>query len=367
MAAGDRIPIEQSVPSADVGDFLNAVGPGPPGPRPRGRQRLRAGRLRGRLGQRGPDPRPDRRQRHAGPGPRGPRRPRSARSSPTWTRWPRRWPSATTPSTSCWSTSARSPATWPARNDSLNTLVTDFADVQDRLARLLRENRGDLDGTIDDLRIIADTLCPPRRRPRRRPGQPPRGRRAVPPDLVDRSVVRRAGDDRLPRQPDQLHVRGPVARVRGGRPPAAGRRPRRSTSSSPSPTREPRHEPGHRAHPLAAVPRPHVVLVHRAQPAGARRHHDHADRRRRGRGAGAQRRRLRRPLHGERPLRRRRRHRSRRRGPGGRGRRRQGRRRPPGGRPGRGRPRRSTRASSCRPTPRPPSRSRRCSAPSSCA
>lgn len=45
-----------------------------------------------------------------------------------------------------------------ARNDSLNTLVTDFAGVQRRLARLLRDNRGDLDGTIQDLRVIADTL-----------------------------------------------------------------------------------------------------------------------------------------------------------------------------------------------------------------
>ena len=46
-----------------------------------------------------------------------------------------------------------------ARNDSLNRLVTDFAGVQRRLARLLRENRGDLDGTIADLRVIADTLA----------------------------------------------------------------------------------------------------------------------------------------------------------------------------------------------------------------
>jgi phospholipid/cholesterol/gamma-HCH transport system substrate-binding protein len=45
-----------------------------------------------------------------------------------------------------------------ARNGSLNTLVTDFADVQDRLARLLQENRGDLDGAIDDLRVIAGAL-----------------------------------------------------------------------------------------------------------------------------------------------------------------------------------------------------------------
>jgi phospholipid/cholesterol/gamma-HCH transport system substrate-binding protein len=45
-----------------------------------------------------------------------------------------------------------------ARNDSLNTLVTEFSGVQRRLARLLQENRGDLDGTIADLRVIADTL-----------------------------------------------------------------------------------------------------------------------------------------------------------------------------------------------------------------
>ncbi len=45
-----------------------------------------------------------------------------------------------------------------SRNESLNTLVTDFADVQRRLERLLRENRGDLDGTIADLRVIADAL-----------------------------------------------------------------------------------------------------------------------------------------------------------------------------------------------------------------
>ncbi|HEY8059013.1 MAG TPA: MCE family protein [Acidimicrobiales bacterium] len=45
------------------------------------------------------------------------------------------------------------------RNQSLNALITDFADVQHRLERLLRENRGDLDGTIDDLRVIAETLA----------------------------------------------------------------------------------------------------------------------------------------------------------------------------------------------------------------
>lgn len=44
------------------------------------------------------------------------------------------------------------------RNESLNNLIVDFADVQRRLERLLRVNRGDLDGTIDDLRVIADTL-----------------------------------------------------------------------------------------------------------------------------------------------------------------------------------------------------------------
>ena len=45
------------------------------------------------------------------------------------------------------------------RNQSLNALITDFADVQHRLERLLRENRGDLDGTIDDLRVIAEILA----------------------------------------------------------------------------------------------------------------------------------------------------------------------------------------------------------------
>ena len=45
------------------------------------------------------------------------------------------------------------------RNQSLNALITDFADVQHRLARLLRENRGDLDGTIGDLRVIAESLA----------------------------------------------------------------------------------------------------------------------------------------------------------------------------------------------------------------
>jgi phospholipid/cholesterol/gamma-HCH transport system substrate-binding protein len=46
-----------------------------------------------------------------------------------------------------------------ARNDSLNTLVTDFADVQRRLERLLRENRGNLDGAIDDLTVIGQVLA----------------------------------------------------------------------------------------------------------------------------------------------------------------------------------------------------------------
>jgi phospholipid/cholesterol/gamma-HCH transport system substrate-binding protein len=46
-----------------------------------------------------------------------------------------------------------------SRNESLNTLVTEFSGVQRRLARLLQDNRGDLDGTIDDLRVIADTLA----------------------------------------------------------------------------------------------------------------------------------------------------------------------------------------------------------------
>ncbi len=45
------------------------------------------------------------------------------------------------------------------RNQSLNALITDFADVQRRLEQLLRDNRGDLDGTIDDLRVIASTLA----------------------------------------------------------------------------------------------------------------------------------------------------------------------------------------------------------------
>lgn len=44
------------------------------------------------------------------------------------------------------------------RNQSLNTLVTEFSGVQRRLARLLQDNRGDLDGTIQDLRSIADAL-----------------------------------------------------------------------------------------------------------------------------------------------------------------------------------------------------------------
>jgi len=44
------------------------------------------------------------------------------------------------------------------RNQSLNSLITDFADVQQRLERLLRENRGDLDGTVADLRVIAGSL-----------------------------------------------------------------------------------------------------------------------------------------------------------------------------------------------------------------
>jgi phospholipid/cholesterol/gamma-HCH transport system substrate-binding protein len=46
-----------------------------------------------------------------------------------------------------------------SRNESLNTLVTDFSSVQRRLAQLLRNNRGDLDGTIADLQVIADTLA----------------------------------------------------------------------------------------------------------------------------------------------------------------------------------------------------------------
>jgi ABC-type transporter Mla subunit MlaD len=45
------------------------------------------------------------------------------------------------------------------RNDSLNRLVVDFTDVQTRLARLLRDNRGNIDGAVDDLRVIADTLA----------------------------------------------------------------------------------------------------------------------------------------------------------------------------------------------------------------
>ncbi len=44
------------------------------------------------------------------------------------------------------------------RNQSLDALITDFADVQQRLERLLRENRGDLDGTVADLRVIAGSL-----------------------------------------------------------------------------------------------------------------------------------------------------------------------------------------------------------------
>ena len=51
--AGDRIPVEQAVDSADVGELPQRRRPGAAGHRPRRRQRLRPGRDRGRAGQRG--------------------------------------------------------------------------------------------------------------------------------------------------------------------------------------------------------------------------------------------------------------------------------------------------------------------------
>ncbi|MCB1005373.1 MAG: MCE family protein [Acidimicrobiales bacterium] len=46
-----------------------------------------------------------------------------------------------------------------ARNDSLQSVVGDLAEVSEQVNRLLAENRGDLDVTIDDLEVIAATLA----------------------------------------------------------------------------------------------------------------------------------------------------------------------------------------------------------------
>ena len=45
-----------------------------------------------------------------------------------------------------------------ARNDSLQQLVTDFTDVQTRLGQLLQDNEGNLNISIDNLVVIAQTL-----------------------------------------------------------------------------------------------------------------------------------------------------------------------------------------------------------------
>jgi phospholipid/cholesterol/gamma-HCH transport system substrate-binding protein len=158
MDAGDRIPIEQSVPSADVGDFLNAVGPvlqaldpedanafvqavseGVSGNEAQIRRLIDdsatlaqvLGGLDGQVGS------------------------IITNMDQVTTAVADRDDAVDELLVNLSSLSGD----LAARNDSLNTLVTDFADVQDRLARLLRENRGDLDGTIDDLRVIADTLA----------------------------------------------------------------------------------------------------------------------------------------------------------------------------------------------------------------
>jgi phospholipid/cholesterol/gamma-HCH transport system substrate-binding protein len=158
LAAGDRIPIEQSVPSADVGDFLNAVGPvlqaldpadanafvqavseGISGNEAQIRSLIDDsatlaqvfGNLDGQVGS------------------------IITNLDQVTTAVAGRDDAVDELLVNLGSLSGD----LAARNQSLNTLVTDFSEVQDRLARLLRENRGDLDGTIDDLRVIADTLA----------------------------------------------------------------------------------------------------------------------------------------------------------------------------------------------------------------
>jgi phospholipid/cholesterol/gamma-HCH transport system substrate-binding protein len=157
MASGDRIPIDQSVPSADVGDFLNAVGPVLQALDPEDAnafvQAVSEGisgneaQLRGLIDD-------------------------SATLAQVLGGLDGQIGSVLTNMDQVTAAVAdRDDAVdellvnldslsgdLAARNDSLNTLVTDFAGVQRRLARLLRNNRGDLDGTIADLRVIADTL-----------------------------------------------------------------------------------------------------------------------------------------------------------------------------------------------------------------
>ncbi len=157
LASGDRIPLEQSVPSADVGDFLNAVGPVLQALDPADANAFVQAVSEGVSGN----------EAHI-------RRliDDSASLTQVLGGLDGQVGSIITNMDQVTSAVARRDdavdellvnlsslsGDLAARNDSLNTLVTDFADVQDRLARLLRENRGDLDGTIDDLRVIADAL-----------------------------------------------------------------------------------------------------------------------------------------------------------------------------------------------------------------
>jgi len=157
MAPGDRIPLDQSVPSADVGDFLNAVGPvlqaldpedanafvqavseGISGNEAQVRSLIDdsatlaqvLGGLDGQVGS------------------------IITNMDQVTTAVAHRDDAVDELLVNLSSLSGD----LAARNDSLNTLVTEFSGVQRRLARLLQENRGDLDGTIADLRVIADTL-----------------------------------------------------------------------------------------------------------------------------------------------------------------------------------------------------------------
>jgi phospholipid/cholesterol/gamma-HCH transport system substrate-binding protein len=157
LASGDRIPIDQSVPSADVGDFLNAVGPvlqaldpddanafvravseGVSGNEAEIRRLIDdsaglaqvLGGLDGEVGS------------------------IITNMEQVTTAVAQRDDAVDELLVNLSSLSGDV----AARNQSLNGLVEDFAGVQTRLARLLRENRGDLDGTIDDLRVIAQAL-----------------------------------------------------------------------------------------------------------------------------------------------------------------------------------------------------------------
>ena len=176
LEPGDRIPIEQSVPSADVGDFLNAVGPVLQALDPDDANAFVQAVSEGVSGNEAAGPGAHRRQRAARLGPRAASTARSARSSPTSTRWPTAVAQRDDALDELLVNLSSLSGDLAGRNQSLNTLITDFTDVQHRLERAADARTG-VTSTARSTTSGSSpqSLAEQRRRPRGGPGHPPRG------------------------------------------------------------------------------------------------------------------------------------------------------------------------------------------------